>query len=156
MTTAAGSFPSGDRYEPIDLSVGTVLPSKTFISGRLVLLWSLAKNHAHHLRFKISAKYQANISASDYVSAASIEQETWMFIINLTPSMRAATSSGQTLEEALMAEFERLKRYMAAEVKIVADGLKIVAVDGKEVTLEAAGSRTLWTEKVGAWTVFQG
>ena len=145
------SFTCGDRYQPIAPAKGQYLPHDTYISGRIVLLWKPDEQ----LRFAISSKYPSNVSTSAYTSTVSSGTEKWKFTINLLPTA-SSLKSGQTAQEVIKAEYDLLRSYIGLEVKVSAEGLKVIQVDGKEMHLEGSGARTMWTAKRGAWTVFQG
>jgi hypothetical protein len=154
MTGSSPKFPNCDRYQPSGLSLGQELPNNAYISGKIVLLWSM-KAGAYQLRFSISAKYQTNVTNSDYVSTSDKGTEKWKFNISLNP-LAANIKSGQTIQQTVEAEHEAMLPYLASEIKIATDGLKVIKIDGKDVGLEGTGSRMMWTESRGTWTVFQG
>jgi hypothetical protein len=154
MTGSSPKFPNCDRYQPSGLSLGQELPNNAYISGKIVLLWSM-KAGAYQLRFSISAKYQTNVTNSDYVSTSDKGTEKWKFNISLNP-LAGNIKSGQTIQQTVEAEHEAMLPYLASEIKIATDGLKVIKIDGKDVGLEGIGSRMMWTESRGTWTVFQG
>ena len=151
MPADSPSFPNGEQYQPIDPAKGQYLPHNTYISGRIVLLWKPDEQ----LRFAISSKYPSNVSTSAYTSTVSTGTEKWKFTINLLPTA-SSLKSGQTVQEVIKAEYDSFLSYIGSEVKVSAEGLKVIQVDGKEMHLEGSGARTMWPAKRGAWTVFQG
>jgi hypothetical protein len=152
MPADTPSFAYGQQYQPIEPATGQYLPKDTYISGRIVLLW---KPDEHQLRFAISAKYPSSVSTSAYASTVSTSTEKWKFTISLLPSA-SSLKSGQTAQEVIRAEYDGLLHYIGSEVKVSAQGLKVMLVNSKEMHLEGSGARTMWTAKRGAWTVFQG
>jgi hypothetical protein len=159
MTTSSSTFPESERYKPADLDIGAIIPKKTYISGRLVLLFPVEGDHSDRLRFAVRAKYQANVAEIEYVAASPSISDKWKFMFHLEPRRLpppASASSGQTIKEAVLAEHERMALCMGAEIRMMADDLRIIKVDGKNVDFEAVGPRTMWTEKTGSWTIFQG
>jgi hypothetical protein len=151
MPADTPSFPYGQQYKPIEPETGQYLPKDTYISGRIVLLW---KADEHQLRFAISAKYPSGVSTSAYVSTASTSTVKWKFTISLLPTA-SSLKSRQTAQEVIRAEYDALRQYIGSEVKVSAEGLKVMLVNSKEMHLEGSGAR-MWTAKRGAWTVFQG
>lgn len=155
MIAITSSFPNSQRYQPTNPTVGQLLDKETHISGRIVLLWPFKAPNEHHIRFAVSAKYPSNITDSDYVTTVSTGMEKWRIAINLLPSTSTVRSS-QTVQEVVKAEYDALLPYLGSEVKISAECLKVLKVNGKELDLEGYGARMMWTEKRGTWTVFQG
>lgn len=155
MLASTPSFTESEKYQPIDPTIGQSIAKDTYISGRIILFWPFKAPNEHHIRFAISAKYPSNIASSAYVSTVPTEVEKWKFIINLLPSA-SSLKSGQTAQEIIKAEYDALLPYLGSEIKMSAEGLKIIKINGKELDLEGFGSRTMWTEKRGVWTVFQG
>ena len=151
---STSSFPNGQLLQPSSLSLGQPLPSDSYISGKLALLWSLNPTD-DHFRFCISAKYPLNTSDSDYITAQSKGFEKWRFVFHVAPSI-TGLKPGQTVRQALEAEHKEMEGVVGLDVKIALDGLKVIKLDGKEVELERTGSTVMWTEKRGKWTVFQG
>jgi hypothetical protein len=154
MPSSSSSFPNGSQFQPTGLSIGQTLPSATYISGKLSLLWSL-KPTDDYLRFCISARYPLNLSNSDYITTQSSEQEKWRFTFYLAPSAHGL-KPGQTARQAMEAEYKAMEAYMGVSLRISTDGLRVTKMDGKDLELEGTGSRMMWTEKRGKWTVFQG
>lgn len=152
MPADTPSFPYGQQYKPIEPETGQYLPKDTYISGRIVLLW---KADEHQLRFAISAKYPSGVSTSAYTSTVSTGTVKWKFTISLLPTA-SSLKSCQTAQEVIRAEYDALREYIGSEVKVSAEGLKVMLVNSKEMHLEGSGARMMWTEKRGAWTVFQG
>lgn len=151
---STSSFPNGQLFQPSSLLLGQPLPSDSYISGKLALLWSLNPTD-DHFRFCISAKYPLNTSDSDYITAQSKGIEKWRFVFHVAPSL-TGLKPGQTARQALEAEHKEMEGCVGLDVKIALDGLKVIKLHGKEVELEGTGSRMMWTEKRGKWTVFQG
>jgi hypothetical protein len=152
MPADTPSFPKGLQYQPIEPATGQYLPKDTYISGRIVLLW---KPDEHQIRFAISIKYPSSVSTSAYASTVSTSTEKWKFTISLLPSA-SSLKPGQTAQEVIRAEYDALLQYIGSEVKVTAEGLRVMLVNGKEMHLEGSGARMMWTAKRGAWTVFQG
>jgi len=155
MPAGTLDWADGRRYQPAGITTGQSLPKDAFISGRIVLVWPFTPTYERLIRFRISAKYPINIGGSEYVSTAPTGEEKWAFTINLVPSA-STLNSGQSARDTINSEYDAFLPYLGSEVKISTDGLKVTNLKGKEVDLEATGSRTLWTEKRGTWTVFQG
>jgi len=146
------AFLYGQQYRPIGPASGQCLPEDTYIIGRVVLFW---RPDEHQIRFAISAKYPSDVSTSAYTSTGSTATEKWKFMITLLPSA-SSLKSGQSAQEVIRAEYDAFLPYLGSEVKVAAEGLKVMLVNGKELHLEGSGARTMWTAKRGAWTVFQG
>jgi len=146
------AFLYGQRYRPIGPASGQYLPEDAYIIGRVVLFW---RPDEHQIRFAISAKYPTDVSTSAYTSTGSTATEKWKFMITLLPSA-SGLKSGQSAQEVIKAEYDAFLPYLGSEVKVAAEGLKVMLVNGKELHLEGYGARTMWTAKRGAWTVFQG
>jgi len=155
MPAGTLNWADGRRYQPAGITTGQSLPKDAFISGRIVLVWPFTPTYERLIRFRISAKYPINIGGSEYVSTAPTGEEKWAFTINLVPSA-STLNSGQSARDTIKSEYDAFLPYLGSEVKIRTDGLKVTNLQGKEVNLEATGSRTLWTEKRGTWTMFQG
>jgi hypothetical protein len=154
MPASTSSFPHSQRYQPADLAIGQLLPKDSYISGRIVLFWPV-KGPNDNIRFGISSKYSSNIDNNDYVSTIPSGTDKWKIMVNLYPSA-SSIKSGQTAQEVVEAEYDALLPYLGSEVKISAEGLKVININGRELDLEANGSRMMCTEKRGTWTVFQG
>lgn len=146
------AFLYSQQYRPIGPASGQCLPEDTYIIGRVVLFW---RPDEHQIRFAISAKYPSDVSTSAYKSTGSTATEKWTFMITLLPSA-SSLKSGQSAQEVIRAEYDAFLPYLGSEVKVAAEGLKVMLVNGKELHLEGSGARTMWTAKRGAWTVFQG
>ena len=146
------AFLYGQQYRPIGPASGQYLPEDSYIIGRVVLFW---RPDEHQIRFAISAKYPSDVSTSAYTSTGSTATEKWKFMITLLPSA-SGLKSGQSAQEVIKAEYDAFLPYLGSEVKVAAEGLKVMLVNGKELHLEGYGARTMWTAKRGAWTVFQG
>lgn len=155
MPDSTTPFVDHQRYHPIDPEPGQTLAKSTYISGRIILLWPAKAPNEHKIRFAISAKYPVNVGNSAYVSDVLAGLDKWRITITLSPAA-SNLKSGQLAHEVVKAEYDALLPYLGAEVKISSEGLVVSQVNGKALELDGSGARTMWTEKRGTWTVFQG
>lgn len=157
MATSEVALPSTRRYLPSSSTtkVGALLPSNTFISGQTVILFPINDTHPDTIRLRLSTKYPITTSSNDYIAPSPNRQHKWKFNISLGPT-EEEKRTWPNLREAMTEEHERLQSILGHEVKIVADGLVVMKVEGREVHLEGKGCRMMWSDSKGAWTMFQG
>lgn len=157
-SSSTSKFPQGERFvpSPANLAVGTVLPPNTFISGQTVILFPLNDDYPDTIRLRIATKYPlASSTANDYVAPSSTRQTRWKFNIVLGPT-EEEKARWTNAKEAMIDEHMRLQGILGHDMKLAADGLTVYEVKGHEVQIGAKGSRMMWTESTGAWTMFQG
>lgn len=157
MSASHPSFPTCNRYVPTTATVaeGASLPPNSYIDGKLVVVFDPNDARPEELRIRISSKQPYSTMTSDYVHPSSNRRVKWKLNITLLVTDDVKTT-WPSVKEAMLDERERLRRCFGEGLRLMTDGMVIKRVDGIEVDIEAKGSRLLWTEKAGAWTIFQG
>lgn len=150
-------FAASEEYIPSSSSTvpGAIFPPNTHLGGNLKLIYGYNQSDPHQIRLRVSAKHAQATSINDYVAPSPSRRVKWLFHITLSPS--DDVKAGRLgLKEAIETENKDLGNMLGQDFKIMTDGMRITAVNGLEVHIEARGARMLWTESKGAWTIFQG